>query len=78
MMRTMAASMAMERSSSTRLGLWLSSTVAMGMRMTRCGQEKPALTVKTSVSPILFEAGSFLRICCVTGEGNGWYWISLS
>jgi hypothetical protein len=43
-------------------GLWLSSMVAIGIRITRWGQEKEGLIVKVSVSLILSEAGCFFKI----------------
>mmetsp|Transcript_27867 Transcript_27867/g.46838 ORF Transcript_27867/g.46838 Transcript_27867/m.46838 type:complete len:203 (+) Transcript_27867:373-981(+) len=59
MMRTMAASMATVRSSSTRFGLWLSSSRDIGMRILRMGQVNASLNAYTSVTrtPFCFSAG---------------------
>ena len=58
------------RRTSTRAVLCVSSSMAMGMRITRWGLAKEAFTVNLSVSLILSEAGFFLRIW--VGWVGGW------
>ena len=67
--RTIAASIAIERSSSTRFGSCVSSRDAIGTRIFRNGQENASLTENVSVVDTTLDIGSFVNSC---GDGQGY------